>query len=371
MSEATIIELLNFESISEIVHDRYDLGELTSAVRIYNGYVNITNDIQLLKDGQIENYILRIYREGTREKKICFEHELINALQARGFGLSPLLIRTRDRSTYVKVDHPLTDDRQELFIAIYQYLPGEDKYSWDNPGCSISELSHAAEVLAMYHNIISGWRSTTRWKEPGIIDQISNMPALWEAYIDSAGGDAFDRVLKRQFERLNRSVEQVRATVGKTVYEALPLLIIHGDFHPGNLKFQNDTVVGLFDFDWSMSEARCLDVGLALIYFCSAWDKETDGNFMLDRVDIFLNRYQKCAGEMGPVGAMKPYEMKYLPHMILAGVLYVLHWVINEYYTHRVDPDEYLRYLKHGVRSVEWLEHHWNRLVEQISAYSE
>jgi homoserine kinase type II len=271
----------------------------------------------------------------------------------------------------VKVVKPFAGRRQELFIAIYQYLPGDDKYGWDNPSCSLSELSQAAEVLAMYHNTIFGWRDTTGWTEPGIIEQIASLPALWKACIDAAGGAVFDRVLEKQMERLNRSVDLVTTTVGKTVYETLPHLIIHGDFHPGNLKFQNENVVGLFDFDWSMSEARCFDVGLALIYFCSAWGSQSDGDLMLDRVDVFLNQYQARAQEMRPVGAMEPIEMQYLPQMILAGALYVLHWVIHEYYTHLVDPDEYLRYLKHGVRSIEWLEHHWNTLVEKINGYSD
>ncbi len=321
MAAEPIIEILDFESISEIVNDHYDMGELTSAVRIYKGYVNVTNDIHILKDGQIRNYILRIYREGIQENKICFEHALINELGARGFVLSPHLAETKYQTTYVKVSKQSADGRQELFIAIYQYLPGEDKYEWDNPLCTVAELSHAAEILAAYHNTIYGWQDTTGWKEPKIIDQISHMPARWKAYTDSPGDSVFDRYLIQHIHRLNESVELFSNTIERRIFETLPHLIIHGDFHPGNLKFQDGTVVGLFDFDWSMLDARCVDVGLALAYFCTAWEEESDGDLLLDRVNVFLDGYQACAQEMKPLSGLSSIELQYLPQMILEGWL--------------------------------------------------
>ena len=366
MAEETVIEILDFESISEIVNNHYDLGEVTSAIRIYNGYVNITNDIHILKNGQIRNYILRAYREGIQEDKVCFEHALINELRERGFVLSPRLVETRYQSTYAKVSRQLTHGRQELVIAIYQYLPGKDKYSWDNPLCSIAELSHAAGVLATYHNTIFGWRDTTGWKEPGIIDQIPSMHAMWKTYTDSPGDSVFDRYLIQHIHRLNESVDQVSTAIERSVYETLPHLIIHGDFHPGNLKFQDGTVAGLFDFDWSMLDARCFDVGLALTYFCTAWEENSDGNLLLDRVSMFLDGYQACAQEMKSLGGLSSFEFQYLPQMILAGTLYVLHWSICEFYTTLPDPDEYVRYLQHGVRSIKWFEQNWSRLVEVV-----
>ena len=51
-------------------------------------------------------------------------------------------------------------------------------------------------------------------------------------------------------------------------YKDLIHMVIHCDFHPGNLKFQNNAITGLFDFDWSKVDVRCFDVALAIIYFC-------------------------------------------------------------------------------------------------------
>jgi homoserine kinase type II len=45
-------------------------------------------------------------------------------------------------------------------------------------------------------------------------------------------------------------------------YSAMPRLAVHGDYHPGNLKFQGGKVIAVLDFGWSKIEARCFDVGL-------------------------------------------------------------------------------------------------------------
>ena len=366
MTAGPIREVLDFESISEIVCEHYDLGELTSAVRIYKGYVNVTNDIHILKDGQIRQYILRIYREGTQEKKIRFEHELIKELNTRGFVLAPHLVETKYQSTYVKLSKHCVGCQKEIFIAVYQYLSGEDKYSWDNPMCTFAELSNAAEVLASYHNTVFGWQDTMNWKEPDIIDQISHMWTIWKAYTDSSNDSVFDRYFQKHVNNLIESVEQTSNSIERTVYESLPHLIIHGDFHPGNLKFQDDTIVGLFDFDWSMMDARCFDVGLAMFYFCTAWGGKSDGDLLVDRVEQFLNAYQACTQVMNPLEALSNAELQYLPQIIIAGSLYVLHWTISEYYTILPDPEEYLRYLKHGVRSINWFKHNRSKLTEVV-----
>lgn len=55
-------------------------------------------------------------------------------------------------------------------------------------------------------------------------------------------------------------------------------LVIHGDYHPGNVKFQDGKVSGIFDFDWSNADLRCFDVAIALLYFCSVWNGIDAGN---------------------------------------------------------------------------------------------
>jgi homoserine kinase type II len=133
-------------------------------------------------------------------------------------------------------------------------------------------------------------------------------------------------------------------------------LVIHCDFHPGNLKYDGDQVVGLFDFDWSKMDARSFDVALALWYFCTGWSGGGDGILRLGQVETFLRAYQGWLGGRFGLGPLDPVEGKYLPYMINASNLYVLNWTILDYYGKDVDPQEYMIYLQHHVRFLHWFE---------------
>jgi homoserine kinase type II len=72
-----------------------------------------------------------------------------------------------------------------------------------------------------------------------------------------------------------------------------PSIVIHCDFHPGNLKISAEEIVGLFDFDWSKIDLRCFDVALAGWYFFTSWRGELDGALRLAEFRTFLNTYQE------------------------------------------------------------------------------
>jgi homoserine kinase type II len=349
-----------------MISDHYDIGELLWADRNRRGYINTSYDIDTLKDGQIGQYIFRIYREGRQENKIRYEHALINELQTREFQLSPRPVATNDGETFTKVYDELEGASQHTYISILSFLPGEDKYSWKDPLCTHKELEKAAEVLARYHSTIFGWEGISSWDEPRIVDLLPLMLEQWREYAQRASNTNFEIYFQEEFDYLLKILENPGYIISRGIYKELPQLAIHGDYHPGNLKFQNGDIVGLFDFDWSRMDARCFDVGLAIVYFCTSWESDTDGDLLLERVALFLDAYQKVAAEMEPLGPFSKLELECLPQMILAGNLYVLNWIIQEFYATRDDSKGYLRYLQHSVRTVRWLERNWNALKELV-----
>ena len=356
----------NLENLRKIVSEHYDLGELLSAERNGRGYVNTSYDIETLKDEKKSRYLLRKYRSGTHENKVRFEHALMEEMRAREFHFSPSVVVTEDGSTYVMVDEHSEQGSQAFLIAIFGYLPGEDKYSWDAPFCTAEELKSAAQVFAQYHDTIFGWTATEDWLEPRIIDRLPLMARQWREYAQIGGGTVFEDYFQRECDYLLGILQNPQYITPRSVYDGLPHLATHGDYHPGNLKFQGGQVVGLFDFDWAKMDARCLDVGVAIAYFSTAWDESADGNLLLDRVDMFLTAYQESAMEMQAPGPLTGHELQCLPQMIQAGNLYVLDWTLEEFYTVRPDAEEYLRYLRHGVRSLKWLGENWNSLTKLV-----
>jgi homoserine kinase type II len=143
-------------------------------------------------------------------------------------------------------------------------------------------------------------------------------------------------------------------------------MVVHCDYHPGNLKFIQSRVSGLFDFDWSKVDLRSFDVGLALWYFCASWKNPTDGELRLDDLATFLGAYQDYLRAQPGARPLSPLEAHYLPYLINAGNLYVLNWTILDFYSKDVDPQEYLIYLRHSVNFTRWFEAEGN--LERLEA---
>lgn len=358
-----------FNYLKDILSEHYSLGDLVWAERNEKGFLNLSFDIETRKEGKGSRYIFRSYRPGTHENKIRFEHALMRELLARGFHLSPTIIPTKYGATYAKVRDNLKVGSQESVVAVFSYLPGEDEYAWDNPLCTLEELADAAEVLALYHHTICGWQGLSEWKEPTIVDQIPVLQKQWPEYAKSTGHDVFDFYFLEQLDFLIQTLNKVFKLTSKTNGSSLPHLAIHGDYHPGNLKFRNGKVSGLFDFDWARMDTRCFDVALAVAYFCTRWNDEADGDILVDRLELFLDSYQDASKAMKPLGPLRSLEVEVLPQMVLAGTLYIVDWALGDYFVLKTDPDEYRRYLHHGVQVIKWLERNWNSLTHSTQKF--
>ncbi|MBW1841435.1 MAG: phosphotransferase [Deltaproteobacteria bacterium] len=356
-----------YKNLWKIFSDQWDLGVVTHARRNYIGYINVTYEVDILNnlvDRKQKRLILRIYRKGTSEEKIRFEHALLDELHARKFDLSPCLIETKNGKTFVKVNEQLDHGPVEYYLAAFSYLQGKDKYAWNSPLCTENELKNAAGVLAAYHHTIYGWEGIPEWRGQRSIETFPEMIRQWNTHARNSSASFFDLYFKEELDYLLRQLQKVP---DQTVYDAMPHLAVHGDYHPGNIKFLNGKVVGVFDFDWSAMDARCYDVGNAILFFCADWNAATGGKLIRNRVDRFLEAYQKKAANLNGIGPLNTLELEYLPEMIRVANLHsVLDWTLDHFYNVGADPQECTDFLKQSIRVSRWLEGHRERLAARI-----
>lgn len=351
------------ENFHDILLNFYDLGQLVHIEQNQRGYINDTFAIKALKDEEKGRYFLRRYKKGTSEEKIKFEHALMKELVEQGFNFSPHVIPTKSQTTFVKISKNKENHTENRYISIFSQLSGEDKYRWDQPFCTEAELSDAAKMLALYHCAISDWEGVDGWVGQRSIDCVALMSERWRYYAQHAGKSSFDQYFLEQFEYLYRELGKIQF---KHIYNEMTHLAIHGDYHPGNLKFDEEKVIGVFDFDWSKIDLRCFDVALALVYFCSSWDEADEGHILLNRAESFLEAYQKVAAELNPIGPMDTMELEHLPEMIHLGNLSVIDWILEGFYSNDCDSQEFMTYLRHSVHMMQWMENHWDHLYERI-----
>jgi homoserine kinase type II len=352
---APVTVIMNADQNSEIkaILKYYDLGELVECERNDRGYVNTSYAIEVMAGGSIHKYFLRRYKKGIKKEDIDFEHSLINHLLDKKFAPVAGIIKTRAGGTYV---HRLEDERDKegVYYAIFEFLNGEDRYTWVSPVCQSEELISAAQVLAQYHHTVYGFLPQGKRSEASIQTLLSELASLVAGARDRTKNTLFDACLIEHAPIILENIAETLSAVNEPDCKAGARLVIHCDYHPGNLKFSGSRATGLFDFDWSKLDLRCFDVGLALFYFFTGWG-EQDGVLRLEDVALFLVAYQNALQNLPGVGPLSPGELKYLPHMIHAANLYVLNWTILDYYAKDVDPQEYLVYLQHGVNLIRWL----------------
>lgn len=362
---------MNFEQdtaiseISNILSD-YDLGKLFDLERNYRGYLNISYSIQTIKHGQKFDYFLRRYRTGTKPDDIVFEHTLVNHLIEKEFNLIAKVYATNQGNTYCT---RFEEDNlnQPIFYAIFEFLPGEDKYTWVDPQCSPKEVENAAITLASFHLAVADIIPKGQRTEPKIIDLLPQITNNLENYQPKLIPSIFDECL---INKLPKVLSNCVATLDalKMVDDSdWPSIVIHNDYHPGNLKFKGEEIVGLFDFDWSKIDLRGFEVGLAGWYFFTSWRGEKDGVFRLAEFRNFLNYYQGAFQDQVYLKPMNNVELSQLPWLISAANLYVLNWTITDYASKDVDPHEYLMYLQHSLNFINWFGMEGQTLLSELA----
>jgi homoserine kinase type II len=336
---------------------QYDLGELLGFEKDVRGTVNTSYTIEIATPTGKKRYFLRRYKWWIKEEELIFEHSVITHLMQNGFDLAAGVLKTRDGRTYIRRE----GEGEAAFYALFEFLHGDDKYTWIDPICEASEIVSSAETLARFHQAMAGWKAQGKRQEPRIVELLPTLPGIIVAGLDQKKGTVFDDYLAQNKRLVNDHIEATIEALKQPRFAQLPQVVAHCDYHPGNLKFSRGKVVGLFDFDWSKIETRTFDIGLALVYFFSSWKPETDGQLRLDEVSLFLGAYQATLKADTKVGPLTGSEQQSLPFMIQAGNLYVLNWALLDFYQKEVDADEYLVCLHHHVRMIPWIEDQANR----------
>jgi homoserine kinase type II len=334
--------------IESLLAAHYAIGAAKEIKRIPRGSVNRSYAILAELGGSSRKYLLRRYHQGIREEEIRFEHAILRHLKQKNFPYSAGLVCSSAGSSYVQ--------EKGEYYALFDFLEGEDRCDWDHPDLSPKELRSSARVLASYHAAVFDLRCEGARYLPKIMELLTSVPERIVKLASGRGTSDFDRYLRTRLDAILRHLEQTLDRFDRNTYGLLPQLAVHGDFHPGNLKFRDGEVVGLFDLDWTKIDTRCFDVALAISYFCTSWQANDDGTLLSAEAQMFLRAYQQESAELKQPGPLDSRELAAFPLLLRASNLYVLNWTITDYYSLTAASDEYLRYLVHGVRCLQWLE---------------
>jgi homoserine kinase type II len=331
----------------------YDLGRAVGSELNDRGFVNTSYSITTVNiRGERKTFFLRKYKPGIKEEELIFEHTLIRHLYEKGVCPVAWVYPTREGKSYYGRQEA-GEDLQFRYYAIFDFLPGEDRYTWVYPCCSTAEIKNSAAVLARFHSALIDLVPQGKRYEAKILDLLPQILKSLKEIPGRSKGTIFDVYLLEYLDLILENLYKTLEVLNEPDSHNMPQMPIHCDYHPGNLKFEGDEITALFDFDWSKVDYRCFDIGLALFYFFASWEAE-DGCFRLPEAALFLKAYQETMQEYPSPGPMGKNELKNIPYMISAANLYVLNWTLVDFYNKEVDPEEYLVYLAHAVEFIKW-----------------
>ncbi len=239
-----------------------------------------------------------------------FDHALFAHLRAEGLP-APEVVPTGEGEGWVV--------RGGQIYELFRYIEG-GPHSAGDPG----ELADAGRVLARVH------AATDRFEPPVVKDwpRFHDPAPTLRGLRELAAQARADRQAPQVIAALDGACELALALVTRLpdeAYWALPSAVVHGDYHPANLKFHGGRVVGLFDWDWSSRQPRMVDLADGLLFFCGVreaavvagdiWSLTESFRIDRERARIFGEAY--CRGL--PVG---PEELVVLTDLMRCRWLY-------------------------------------------------
>jgi len=363
MNENVASNLL--QRAERIVKEHYGLGEVLSVEELEGGYIN-RSFVVLAKRAAIQcKYMVRRYNPANTEDDIQFEHALVSHLRENGFSLAAGVIPKRNGGTYATERLTVEGETANRFWAVFEFLPGEIRYTFMDTDLSEEELTSAADTLARLHQAGSGFSTPSGVcrRQPKVMDFLPTFRQAYAAYTKEAGNTLFDQCFLDHRDEILDMVDQSR--IPDADLDGMPQLPIHGDYHQGNLTYERLQVIGVFDFDWSRVDLRLFDLGQSLVYFCACWDGQEAGSIDFDKYVLFLRSYNKGCKPTATPGPLNETEQANMPLMLAATNLSVLHCIIHYFYkTQDPDIEGWSAALNHYLRMMRWIEEQKGRIAE-------
>ncbi len=234
-------------------------------------------------------YVVRRQPPDLTENDTRFRHAFMRQLLESGLPVPPLLPRP-DGSTYGVVE--------EGIYELQGWLDGEE-FVTDGP-ISDAQLEAAANMLGRLHQASAGFAWQPHyWPEERSGYGLSQ--AYTELIAQSADKEIWPERVRNGLRHLADTLRERTATAADAlaVQPGPPMLHVHGDFQPHNLRFGPRELLAVFDFDASHYDQRVMELAYALLFFAGVrWDEDSgvtpplvDDGMDILRAHAFLSAY--------------------------------------------------------------------------------
>ena len=351
------------EQITNIIEENYELGKVVELQEIFGGYTSRAFRAVMEKNGGQKSWFFRKYLKPKPESEVLFEHNLLLYAKKNGFTKGAVPIAARNGLTFVSKSYDEAGCMRQIYYTLYEYLQGEEPYDWITNIMPQKSYLGIASTVAELHNAAFDFDPCgNNGSEPPILEFIKELPVKFRFYYDGcvAAGmkNCYMDYLGRKLGYLTETAEQLAHV--EIDANRLPVIPIQCDVHPGNFKFIGAECVGMFDFEAAKMDIRLFELALGVFNCFSSWQKSSDAVIHLNKAKEFLCAYDARLIELkSGLALLTEEETRHFSSALQLSNMYMAQWCLRVYYTDMTnDPDEYFWYLRHMVRSIEWVDEH-------------
>lgn len=311
----------------------FDLGE-PSAVRRLGGTATLKFAVEV-PEGP---FVVRARpAEFADEKFIRFDHECLRRLAERSLPV-PRPQRRADGTSWLPTE-------QGVFEVLL-WIEGEPFREGDRASITSLGTFLARFHLALCEDIPAGKEGVLR----------EDHPDLLVVYVEQLRELARTPQAIAQVDRLARQLELVRNSLDREFYPGLSRAVIHGDIHPGNVKFKGAEVAAVYDFDYLNLQARCRDLVDALMFFAANRRQPLNPDDIRSLTQPFVPDAERFAWLLSgyqQVSRLTDLEWKALPWLMRS------QWLqIRLRGSRKVRPEERMAFvMDRFFEVIAWLEH--------------
>jgi homoserine kinase type II len=303
--------MINEDKISLLLNN-YGIEGYGQLLPVTSGTANKSYLLTDCKGLYTSNLVIRIRSiKYSSQLQILFEEEYLRHVYSKGIPV-PVPLRGKNGLCWYNVG----DDAYQ----IYPFIDGGD---FDHN--SDSNVAEGGTFLGKLHTAVSDFiplneRYLPRYDNPDVI-----MHALKKTMEENRA--KITEAEKSALEFIKEQTMLVEENVPDKVYDSLPRLIIHGDYHPANVRYKDGKICGLFDFDWVSRQPRIKDIVDGIIYFSSKRNENIKGDNIfsltsgytinIQRIKIFIDAYYKSVNL-----PLSPQEINCIPYLIRARLIH-------------------------------------------------
>ncbi|MCX5693725.1 MAG: HAD-IA family hydrolase, partial [Candidatus Omnitrophica bacterium] len=253
------------EDVFSILNN-YDIGKILEISPLEKGH-GIHRKFYIVCTS-LGKYVVRYVREDLFFDTLeAARHEVavINGLAQENLPVARIISK-KTKGSAIKEDDFISQ-KSDICYLLYEYKEGE-LGSFEN--LTDERLKNLVGLLASIHNIFSKDRPLfERNYRPGSIlsvasfrDRLMELKKIVRSKKSNDSHYRYSRGERFVLENIDFIICQIDLFKNNLTpfYSSLPRTVINGDFHPPQVVFDGDNIVGLFDWEHMREEARICDL---------------------------------------------------------------------------------------------------------------